>query len=76
MYPEAYIPVLQVSTPDLDALFDFRNRGPGMPCAHPTVEHFAPLFVTLGASATPDGAPTVTIEGYWYGLNRRSFEVR
>ncbi len=27
---------------DLDALFDFRNRAPGMPYAHPTVEHFAP----------------------------------
>ena len=28
-----------------------------MPFAHPTVEHFAPLFVTLGAAATPDDAP-------------------
>ena len=35
---------------DLDALFDFRP-GPGMPYAHPTVEHLAPLFVTLGAAA-------------------------
>ena len=32
--------------------------------------------MTLGASATPDEAPTFTIEGYWYGLARRSFEVR
>jgi 4,5-DOPA dioxygenase extradiol len=61
---------------DLDALFDFRNRAPGMPYAHPTVEHFAPLFVTLGAAATPDAAPTFTIDGYWYGLAKRSFEVR
>ncbi len=61
---------------DLDTLFDFRNRAPGMPYAHPTVEHFAPLFVTLGASSTPDDAPTFTIEGYWYGLAKRSFEVR
>ena len=61
---------------DLDALFDFRNRAPGMPYAHPTVEHFAPLFVTLGASSTPGEAPTFTIEGYWYGLAKRSLEAR
>lgn len=60
---------------DLDALFDFRNRAPGMPYAHPTVEHFAPLFVTLGSAATPDAPPTFTIDGYWYGLAKRSFEV-
>ena len=28
-----------------------------MPYAHPTVEHFAPLFVTLGAAAKPDDKP-------------------
>jgi 4,5-DOPA dioxygenase extradiol len=61
---------------DLDALFDFRNRAPGMPYAHPTVEHFAPLFVTLGAASTPGEAPTFTIEGYWYGLAKRSLETR
>ncbi len=61
---------------DLDALFDFRNRAPGMPYAHPTVEHFAPLFVTLGAATLPENAPDFTIDGYWYGLAKRSFEVR
>jgi 4,5-DOPA dioxygenase extradiol len=61
---------------DLDALFDFRNRAPGMPYAHPTVEHFAPLFVALGAATTPGEAPTFTIEGYWLGLAKRSFQVR
>ncbi|MGZ6269256.1 MAG: dioxygenase family protein [Candidatus Limnocylindrales bacterium] len=61
---------------DLDALFDFRHRAPGMPYAHPTVEHLAPLFVTLGAASRPDAPPTFTIEGYWYGLAKRSFEVR
>ena len=39
---------------DLDTLFAFREKAPGMPYAHPTVEHFAPLFVTLGAAARPD----------------------
>jgi 4,5-DOPA dioxygenase extradiol len=61
---------------DLDALFDFRNRAPGMPYAHPTVEHFAPLFVTLGAATEPGEAPTFKIEGFWLGLAKRSFEVR
>ena len=61
---------------DLDALFDFRNRAPGMPYAHPTVEHFAPLFVALGAATDPGEAPTFTIDGYWIGLAKRSFQVR
>ena len=61
---------------DLDALFDFRARAPGMPYAHPTVEHFAPLFVTVGAATDPSAAPTFTIDGYWYGLAKRSFQVR
>lgn len=61
---------------NVDALFDFRNRAPGMPYAHPTVEHFAPLFVALGAAADPTEAPKFTIEGYWLGLAKRSFEVR
>jgi len=61
---------------DLDALFDFRQKAPGMPFAHPTVEHFAPLFVTLGAVAQPDRAPDYTIEGFAYGLSKRSFQAR
>jgi 4,5-DOPA dioxygenase extradiol len=61
---------------DLDDLFAFRQKAPGMPYAHPTVEHFAPLFVTLGAAATPDEAPDYTIEGYFYGLSKRSFQAR
>jgi 4,5-DOPA dioxygenase extradiol len=47
-----------------------------MPYAHPTVEHFAPLFVTLGSVARPEERPDYTIEGYFYGLSKRSFEVR
>ena len=35
----------------------FRTRAPGMPYAHPTVEHFTPLFVTLGAATDPTQAP-------------------
>jgi 4,5-DOPA dioxygenase extradiol len=61
---------------DVDTLFDFRTKAPGMPYAHPTVEHFAPLFVTLGAVARPEDKPDYAIEGYAYGLSKRSFEAR
>lgn len=61
---------------DLDTLFAFREKAPGMPYAHPTVEHLAPLFVTLGAAARPDDAPQTAIEGFFLGLSKRSFEAR
>ncbi|KGN41327.1 extradiol ring-cleavage dioxygenase [Knoellia aerolata DSM 18566] len=60
---------------DVDELSGFRDRAPGMPYAHPTVEHFTPLFVTLGASADPAAAPTTTIDGYAIGLAKRSFQA-
>ncbi len=66
----------RLATGDLDGLFDFRNQAPGMPYAHPTVEHFAPLFVALGAATDPGEAPDFTIEGYWLGLAKRSFQVK
>ena len=61
---------------DIDSLFAFREKAPGMPFAHPTVEHFAPLFVTLGAAAKPDDAPKTAIDGCFLGLSKRSFEAR
>jgi 4,5-DOPA dioxygenase extradiol len=57
---------------DVDALAGFRSA-PGASYAHPTTEHFAPLFVTLGAGRAP--APVTTITGYWLGLAKRSFQV-
>jgi 4,5-DOPA dioxygenase extradiol len=60
---------------DIDELFAFRERAPGMPYAHPTVEHFAPLFVTLGAAAVADDEPTFTVDGFFYGLAKRSFQL-
>jgi 4,5-DOPA dioxygenase extradiol len=60
---------------DVDELMSFRSRAPGMPYAHPTVEHFAPLFVTLGAATDPERAPDTEIEGFFLGLAKRSFQV-
>ena len=55
---------------DLAALAGFRDI-PSARYAHPTVEHFAPLFVALGAADA--GAPTATpITGFWLGLSKRS----
>ena len=59
----------------IDELMDYKSRAPGMPYAHPTVEHFAPIFITLGAASQSDAAPTTTIDGYWMGLSKRSFQV-
>lgn len=59
----------------VDELTDFRSRAPGMPYAHPTIEHFAPLFVTLGASSDPESPPLQVLDGYWMGLAKRSIQV-
>ena len=44
---------------DVDELAAYAAKAPGMPYAHPTVEHYTPLFVTLGA-ATDRGASRAT----------------
>ena len=60
---------------DVDALSDYAAKAPGMPYAHPTVEHFSPLFVTLGAAEESDEGPHTAIDGYMWGLSRRSFSL-
>jgi len=63
-----------ISAGDVDALASFRQVAPGLPYAHPTVEHFTPLFVTLGA-ATDLGSARTVIDGQMMGLSRRSLEL-
>ncbi|GAA4833949.1 class III extradiol ring-cleavage dioxygenase [Saccharopolyspora rosea] len=60
---------------DVDELAAFRDRAPGMPFAHPTVEHFAPMFVALGAATEPERPPEQVVDGFWMGLAKRSFQV-
>ncbi len=60
---------------DLDTLANYRTKAPGMPYAHPTVEHFTPLFIALGAASEPDGPVQTTIDGFAFGLAKRSFQV-
>src|SRR5947209_7442087 len=60
---------------DVEELARFRTAAPGMPYAHPTVEHFTPLFVTLGAATDPEAPVRTTLDGYGVGLSRRSFQA-
>ena len=60
---------------DLDTLCRYRSAAPGMPYAHPTVEHYVPLFVTLAAATDTAVPPTTMIDGFWMGLSKRSFQV-
>lgn len=60
---------------DVEELARFRDRAPGMPYAHPTVEHYTPLFIALGAATDPTAPAETTIEGWMYGLSRRSLQL-
>ena len=64
-----------LSSLTIEELLKFKELAPALNYAHPTVEHFAPIFVTLGASSDAQNAPQTTIDGYWYGLSKRSFQV-
>ena len=60
---------------DVDALAAYASAAPGMPYAHPTVEHYTPLFVTLGAATDAEAPGTQVIDGFWMGLSKRSLQV-
>lgn len=58
---------------DVDALLDFEHKAPSPRLAHPRTEHFAPLFVSLGAGGSDKPGKTI-VDGYWYGLAKRSLQ--
>jgi 4,5-DOPA dioxygenase extradiol len=64
-----------LSRGDVEELASYRDRAPGMPYAHPTVEHYTPLFITLGAATDPGAPGDQVIDGYWMGLSKRSLLV-
>ena len=41
---------------DLSAMLDYRARAPGAERAHPTDEHFLPIYFALGAAAWGQGS--------------------
>ncbi|MQY09412.1 dioxygenase family protein [Actinomadura macrotermitis] len=57
---------------DVDALLNFRDAAPAAHIAHPRTEHFAPLFMALGAAG--EGERRAVIDGFWHGLAKRSFQ--
>jgi 4,5-DOPA dioxygenase extradiol len=59
---------------DFDAVLDFLHRAPAASVAHPRTEHFAPLFVSLGASVDGLQDSSSVIDGFWYGLPKRSWQ--
>lgn len=60
---------------DIDALLDFENKAPAPHLAHPRTEHFAPLFVTLGAGESDLATQRAVIDGFWHGLAKRSIQI-
>ncbi|SEN09309.1 dioxygenase family protein [Actinacidiphila rubida] len=60
---------------DVDALLDFEHTSPAGRLAHPRTEHFAPLFVTLGAAEADLGSQRSIIDGFWMGLAKRSIQL-
>lgn len=60
---------------DVAELAAYASRAPGMPYAHPTPDHFLPMFITLGAAEDPEAPARSVIDGFMMGLAKRSFEV-
>ncbi len=59
---------------DVDALLDFEKKAPAAAAAHPRSEHFAPLFVALGAADADLSTQRSVIDGFWNGLAKRSLQ--
>ena len=56
-------------------LFDYKQVAPHASLAVPTFEHFAPVFVVLGAGS-PRGGVTTIYEGFEHGnISMRSFAI-
>lgn len=59
---------------DVDSLIGFERHAPAAHLAHPRTEHFAPLFVSLGASLDTGPVGESTVDGFWFGLSKRSVQ--
>ena len=64
----------RVAANDVDALVDFQHKAPAAMVAHPRTEHFAPLFVALGASVDRGDLGRSVVDGFWFGLSKRSIQ--
>ncbi|WP_420176225.1 dioxygenase [Luteococcus sp. OSA5] len=60
---------------DVDAILDFQHKAPGAHEAHPRTEHWAPLYVALGAADATGGLENSSaVDGFWFGLSKRSWQ--
>ena len=59
---------------DVDSLLDFERKAPAGRFAHPRTEHFAPLFVAMGAAAGDLSDQRSVIDGFWLGMSKRSIQ--
>jgi 4,5-DOPA dioxygenase extradiol len=64
----------QLDAGDVDALINFEHSAPAARLAHPRTEHFAPLFIALGAAADRGLDSTAPVTGFWFGLSKRSVQ--
>ena len=73
-----------VTAGDVAALLAAERVAPDFAAAHPRSEHWAPLYVALGAALRPASTPqapdapatfaaTTEIDGFWFGLSKRSW---
>ncbi|MGE3911803.1 MAG: dioxygenase [Chloroflexota bacterium] len=63
-----------VARKDVDSLLDYQQTAPGLQYAHPTVDHFVPLFIALGASLDEQPDAHTAIDGYWMANSKRSLQ--
>ena len=59
---------------NLESLMNYK-AAPAFNYAHPTVDHLLPMYVTLGLADNAEASITSKIDGFWYGLSKRSFAV-
>lgn len=61
---------------DVDSILDFLHKAPAAREAHPRSEHWAPLYVALGAAyESGDLNAKTAIDGFWFGLSKRSWTL-
>jgi 4,5-DOPA dioxygenase extradiol len=65
----------KIAAGDVDGLASYESAAPGVRYAHPTVDHYVPLFVTLGAATDPEQPATTVLDGFKMGLSRRSLQL-
>ncbi|WP_091967591.1 dioxygenase family protein [Propionibacterium cyclohexanicum] len=60
---------------DVDTLLDYAAKAPAANQAHSWPDHWAPLFITLGvADASGSLDNRTVIDGFWFGLSKRSWQ--